>query len=138
MAFPCMAFQRRFLILSFAACLLAADSVRAEEHTKKLRGPATVKGFIGGESHDSYAIHARKGQMLTVRISWQPEHDDMGDNHAEFFVSDSPAFRGEGVKFGNESEGGRSWSGKIPRSGNYYIYVMGHPTAHYALKITTQ
>ena len=100
MSFPSVAFQRRFLILSIAASLLASDTARAEEYTKKLRTPATVKGFIGGESHDSYAIHARKGQVLTVRISWQPEHDkDMGDNHAEFFVSDSPVFGREGVKF---------------------------------------
>src|SRR5690349_11445249 len=118
MALPSAAFQRRLLILSVAASLLAADTARAEEYTKKLRSSATVKGFIGGESHDSYAIHARKGQVLTVRISWRPEHDGMGDNHAEFFVSDSPAFGGEGVKFGNESEGGRSWSGKIPTTGN--------------------
>jgi hypothetical protein len=139
MAYQSVAFKRYFLILSLAASLLAANSARAEEYTKKLRSPATVKGFIGGESHDCYSIHARQGQMLTVQISWQPEHDkDMGANHAEFFVRDSPAFGGEGVKFGNESDSGRSWSGKIPRSGNYYVYVMGHPTAHYTLKVTTK
>src|SRR5947209_5742933 len=42
---------------------------RVEETTPliRLRSVASVRGFIGGESHDSYVIHARKGSVLTVR-----------------------------------------------------------------------
>ncbi len=127
--------RKCFLIFALTATWLAAGSALAEKFTKTLRSPATVKGLIGGESHDSYSIHARAGQTMTVWISWKPEHDgELGDNHAEFFVSDSPEFGGD-AEFGLSSEGGKRWIGKIPKTGNYYVYVMGHPSAHYTLKI---
>ena len=89
-----------------------------------------MRGFIGGESHDSYVIHARKAQTMRVQISWR--HAD--DNQAQFTVSESPDF-GPQVEFGKESDEGKQWTGKIPRTGNYYVYVIGHPTAHYTLRI---
>jgi hypothetical protein len=92
--------------------------------------------MIGGESHFSYVIRARKGQIMTVQISWRHEHDENGDNHAEFWVGDLPNFNGDGqVKFGSESNEGKRWSGRIPKMGNYYIYVMAHPVAHYKLRV---
>src|SRR3954453_1511467 len=114
--------------VAFATVLLVANIASGQEHMRRLRSPATVKGFIGGESHDSYAIHARKGQMMTVQISWRREHsNELGDNRAEFFVSESPGFDGDGqVKFGNESDDGKRWSGRIAKTGNYYIYVTAH------------
>jgi hypothetical protein len=134
-----MTLQRRCLILCLAALLLGAGSARAEKFTTRLPGPATVKGFVGGEAHDSYSIHLRKGQILTVQISWQQEHDkELGDNNAQFFVTASPDFGGDTTAFGNESDSGRKWSGKIPRSGNYYIYVIGHPSVHYTLKVSAK
>ena len=99
---------------------------------KRLRSPATVKGFIGGESHDSYVIHVRKGQVVTVQISWKRD----GDNHASFTVSESPDFfTGERIKFGKESDGGKRWTGKSPKTRDYYIDVVAHPTAQYTLRV---
>jgi len=128
------------LIVALATLLLAATITWGQEYTQRLRSPATVRSFIGGESHDSYLIRARKGQTMTVRISWQREHDnELGDNHAEFFVGELPNFGGDGrVEFGKESFKGKRWNGKIPKTGNYYIYVMAHPTAHYTLKVTVK
>ena len=136
-----MKLQRAFLILiPLTTLLLAADIALAQEYTQRLRSPATVRGFIGGESHDSYVIRARKGQTMTIQISWRREHDNAPvANHAEFFVGELPDFDGNGqVKFGKESNEGKRWSGKIPKTGNYYIYVMAHPTAHYALRVTVK
>jgi hypothetical protein len=126
--------------LVVAIFLLAAHTARPQEHAERLHSPAIARGFIGGESHDSYVIRARKDQRMTVRISSRHEHDvDAGDNHADFFVGERLNFDGDGaVKFGKESDGGKRWSGKIPRTGDYYIYVMAHPTAHYTLKITLE
>ena len=130
-----MTLQRCSSIL--LAVAIAVSSAWAHEYVKKLRSPATVKGFIGGESHDSYVIHARQGQTMTVEISWKPEHDENGDNHAEFWVGTRPDFDGDSlVKFGTESDEGKRWTGKVPATGNYYIYVLGHPTAEYTLKVT--
>jgi hypothetical protein len=118
--------------------LLTASLVFSQVDTtpkKRLRSPAIVKGFIGGESHDSYVIRARRGQTITVRISWRRS----SDNRAEFSVSKSANFfNGDSVNFGKESEGGKRWTGKIPETRNYYIYVVAHPTARYTLRVTVE
>jgi len=100
---------------------------------KRLRRQSMVKGFIGGESHDSYIIRARKGETLSVQISWRL----VADNRCEFTVSESPdAFIGEPVAFGNRSDDDKHWNGKIPKTRDYYIYVVAHPSAHYTLSVT--
>lgn len=118
-----------------AAVLLCAGLASARQDAapkKRLRSPAAARGFIGGESHDGYVIRARRGRTMTVQIFWRRE----GDNRAEFTVSESPDFSGaEPVKFGTESNGGRRWTGRIPRTRDYYIYVVGHPAAHYTLTV---
>lgn len=102
---------------------------------RRLRSSAPVRGFIGGESHDGYVVRARKGQTLTVRLSWRRE----GDNRASFAVSESPdPYTGEPVKFGNDSNNGRKWVGRIPRSEDYYIDVVAHPSAHYTLHVSVK
>ena len=124
------------VVVVMATLLLTVNIACAQDNTtpkKRLRSPATVKGFIGGESHDSYVIRVRKGQILSVQISWRRADD----NHAEFIVSESPNFGGQ-VEFGKESDKGKRWSGKIPKTENYYIYVTAHPTAHYALRVTVK
>ncbi|HYO99980.1 MAG TPA: hypothetical protein VER76_07300 [Pyrinomonadaceae bacterium] len=72
---------------------------------------------------------------MTVQISWRRE----GDNRAEFTVSESSNFyNAEQVTFGRESNNGRRWTGKIPDTRDYYIYVVGHPTARYTLRVTVR
>jgi hypothetical protein len=117
-------------ILLFAASLTMAQTDSTPK--KRLNIPATVKGFIGGESHAGYVVRAQKGQRLTVQISWQSEDN----NKAEFTIKRSADFfNGEPVKFGRETYDGKIWSGKIPTTGNYYIYVIAHPSAKYTLKV---
>lgn len=134
--------QKISLLLSvLAALLLTANIAAAQEDTtlkdttpkKRLSSQAIVKGFIGGESHDSYVIRASKGRTMIIQISWRRE----GDNRAEFTIRKSHNFfDSEPVKFGKESDNSRRWTGKIPRTGNYYIYVTGYPAAHYTLKVS--
>ena len=123
------------LPLAVVLLLFTADVAGAQPQpspARRLRTPATVRGFIGGESHDNYVIRARKGRTLTVRLSWRRE----GDNRASFTVRQSPDYyTGEPVKFGAESEGGRRWVGRVPRSGDYYIDVVAHPAARYTLRV---
>jgi hypothetical protein len=124
-----------FLLVALAILLLTANIAwaQADPTPRRLRSPSTVKGFVGGESHDGYVIRARKGQILSVQISWRRAND----NKAQFTVSDLPNFGGQ-VEFGKESNQGKRWSGKIPKTGNYYIYVIAHPTAHYTLRATVK
>lgn len=94
-----------------------------------------MRGFIGGESHDFYVIRARKGRTMMLRLSWRRE----GDNRASFSVSESPDYyTGEPVKFGIEYDAGKRWVGRIPRSGDYYIDVVAHPSAHSTLKVSVK
>jgi hypothetical protein len=117
--------------------LCAIETLAQKDSTpkKRLTSPAVVKGVVGGEAHNSYVIRADKGQTMTVQISWRSKDS----NRAEFMVSRSASFfDGAAVKFGKESDNGKSWRGKIPKSGNYYIYVVANPTANYTLKVTVK
>ena len=118
--------------------LLTADFAGAQpkpSRATRLRSPATVRGFIGGESHDSYMIRARKGQTLTVRLSWRRE----GDNRASITISESADYyTAEPVRFGMDFDNGKRWVGRIPRTANYYIDVVAHPTARYTLTVRIQ
>ncbi len=107
---------------------------RVETSTlRRLRRLAPVRGFIGGEAHDGYVVRARKGQVLTVRLSWRSE----GDNRASLVVSESPDFYTvEPAKFGSGYDDGQRWSGRVPKTGDYYVYVVAHPSAHYTLKVS--
>jgi hypothetical protein len=97
---------------------------------KRLKSMVPVNGFVGGESHDSYVIRARKGQTLTVSLSWKSEDD----NRASFTVGESAEFSGAPAKFGHGSHEDTKWAGTVPRTGNYYVYVVAHPSARYRLK----
>jgi len=119
---------------SFAAPDVAVAQVETSP-PRRLRVLASVRGFIGGESHDGYVVRARKGSVLTVRLSWRRE----GDNRASFSVRESPDFySGEPVKFGAEYDDGQRWAGRVTRTGDYYVYVVAHPSAHYTLHVSVR
>jgi hypothetical protein len=128
--------QMILFIVAVTAMFTATSVTFAQSDTtpkKRLQIPATAKGFIGGESHDSYVINASKGQTITIQISWQREDG----NRASFTVSKSANFfNGDAVNFGKESLNGKRWTGKIPKTGKYYIYVVANPSAKYTLKIS--
>ena len=119
-------------LMSLAPVAKASQEQIRPTFTKRLRSPATVRGFIGGESHDRYVIRVGKGKVLSVRLSWRRE----GDNRAEFGVAQSDDR--DSVNFGMMSGDGKFWTGKIPKSGDYYVYVVAHPTAHYTLFVTVK
>ena len=61
---------------------------------------------------------------MTVQLSWRNEDG----NRASFHVSDQSGFFGaEQVTFGTESQDGKRWTGRIPKTANYYIYVVAIP-----------
>ena len=127
------------LVIVFSISLLgAAGSASAQiDRTpkKRLISQVAVKGYVGGEAHKSYVIRAKKGQTMIVEISWLRRNN----NRAEIKVSKSANFyTGGAVNFGSESNGRKRWRGKIPKTGDHYIYVVAHPTADYTLRATVQ
>jgi hypothetical protein len=123
-------------LVTFAIFLCAPCVARAQPPTpkKRLRAPATVRSLVGGESTDRYVIRARKGQTMTVRISWKKEKDF--DNSASFSISSESEITA--TLPGQDSDGGKRWTGKIPRTGDYLIEVVAHPHAHYTLRVTVR
>jgi len=111
--------------------LVLATGAFAQPRTKpkRVQAPATIRGLVGGEANDTYVVQVRKGRQLTVEISWKKEDD----NTASFSVTDSRD--GGTISFGKESHGGRKWTGKVPKTGDYFIEVVAHPSAHYVLKV---
>jgi hypothetical protein len=106
---------------------------------KPLPVQSTVRGRIGGESHDSYVIYARAGQTMTVNLNTDksPEEDQQG--RAEFTLSRFAGFfESEPVDFGQSTADGASWSGKIPETADYYLYIVAHPVADYTLQVSIE
>ena len=78
-------------------------------------------------------IRVRKNQTLKIQISWQAADD----NKAQFVISKSnDFFAGDVLEGGTETYDGKSRTVKVPATGDYYIYVTAHPTAHYTLKVS--
>lgn len=122
---------RSLSLFAIALCLFTAHVSRSQTPPKRLRSPATVRGFVGGESQDRYVIRGRKGRTMTLSISWRKEDD----NTAGFSVSAAPD---EEQLPGKESNDGKRWVGKLPKSGDYSISVTAHPSAHYVLRVTVR
>ncbi|HWP54168.1 MAG TPA: hypothetical protein VN476_08510 [Pyrinomonadaceae bacterium] len=118
------------MIISIVALLPTVSAGQTEPKPKRLHAPATVRGLTGGEGHEAYVIRVPKGRSLTIEISWRSEDN----NTASFGVGTNADF--EPVTFGQESADGKKWSGKVPRTGDYFIEVVAHPRAHYVLKVT--
>ena len=117
------------LIISIAALLPSLSAGQTAPKAKRLHAPATVRGLTGGESHEAYVIRVPKGRTLTIEISWRSEDN----NKASFGVGTNADF--EPVTFGKESADGKKWTGKVPRTGDYFIEVVAHPRADYVLKV---
>ncbi len=113
--------------------LLLCGLTRAQTNmsAKRILGSA----IIGGESHDAYVIKALKGQILTLQLTWKLENK----NSASFSISRSASFfSAEPVKFGRFSSKQTRWVGKIPASGDYFMFVVAHSTAEYRLWVKLQ
>lgn len=99
---------------------------------KRVHAPATIRDMVGGEANVTYVVHVRKGQTLTVEISWKKEDD----NTASFGMGTNKDLAP--ATFGKESNGGRKWVGKVPKTGDYFIEVVAHPRADYVLKVAVR
>jgi hypothetical protein len=117
-----------WVVLAFLLAFASSVSAQQQGPPKKLKVPSVTVGTIGGESIAHYVFHARKGQVLHINFTWK--HED--DNRAEFSVSRSA----QNFKtFGHFTGGGKNWTGKAPRAGNYYIDVTAFPMARYTLRL---
>jgi hypothetical protein len=117
------------LVFLFTNLAVAQEDQEAEGLCFSQGKTAVVRGFIGGEAHDSYHFHAKAGRKVTVRITSQ-------NNRAGFAVSTSEF--GEPVSFGKSADAGRTWTGTIPQTNVYFISVTAHPQARYTLRVVKE
>ncbi len=121
------------LLTSVAVVLLLAGFAVAQDQEAEgicFSGKtAIIRGFIGGEAHDSYAFHVKAGRKVTITITSKGNRAGFGVSTSEF---------GDQLGFGKESNGGNTWTGTIPETGVYFISVTAHPQARYTLKITKE
>jgi len=54
------------------------------------------------------------------------------------FAKSADFFEGDLVEGGRETYDGKNWVGKVPATGDYYIYVTAHPDARYKLKVSVK
>jgi hypothetical protein len=92
------------IVVAVATLSFAAPFTRAQDNVVELRSQESVRSFVGGESHNSYAIRVSKGQTLAVHITWLHE----SNNQADFSVSESADFGVDTIGFGKKSDDGKS------------------------------
>ena len=125
--------MRSFLQFALALSLAVAFAMRgfAEQPTRlKFKngvGRVAVKGKVGGEQHDAYAVELESGRTIRVAIS-SPK------GKVSFSVCDSDNYSdAEPVKFGKRSSDSKSWEGVVSVTRVYYLYVTAYPEARYTL-----
>ena len=114
-------------LLAVAFALSAFAELPVQLKFKTGVGRIAVKGQVGGEQHDAYAIEFTSGRTIRVAISSRK-------GKVSFTVCDSDHYSdAEPVKFGRRSADGKSWEGLVPVTKVYYIYVTAYPEAEYTL-----
>lgn len=100
--------------LSFAA-IVSADGITKRIKFAKGRSSTTISGTVIRGDRDTYILGARAGQRMTVRITSL-------ENNAVFQIE---APDGSYLDGAGEMDDARSWSGRLPGSGDYRIVVGG-------------
>jgi hypothetical protein len=124
------------LTAAFIGLLLAATFAFAAQEglTKRVRfargrTTATLKNSVVRGTRDRYMVGARAGQKMTVSIT-------SVERNAVFTIHAPSHDTLEGA---GEAHDARSWSGKLPESGDYVIEVGGtRGNATYTLKLTVR
>ncbi|MUV15765.1 g-type lysozyme inhibitor [Noviluteimonas gilva] len=110
------AFRWGAALALFAATAYASDKVTSVPvHFAKGTSSASMKGSFSGYDSVEYALGAKSGQTLTVKIA--------GNSNANFNVFAPGDKPGAATAIGSGSVGA-DWSGPLPKSGDYTIQVF--------------
>jgi hypothetical protein len=113
------------VLLLFANTLYAQDEPLASKRVYPVSLPIEVSNTVGGTHVDSYVVQLKKGQELQVQVENKTEHSK---------VSFDVVLAETEKRFGSDlSE--NSWSGVVPKSGDYEIRLIAYPAANYKLRV---
>ncbi|HEX8632870.1 MAG TPA: hypothetical protein VF703_01820 [Pyrinomonadaceae bacterium] len=131
-SFKAQSFKVKLAATFFGLLLLATGAFAVQEGvTRRVRfargrTTTTLKNSVVRGTRDRYLIGARAGQKLTVSIN-------SVERNAAFTIYAPSNDTLEGT---SESQEVKSWSGKLPESGDYVIEVGGtRGNATYTLKV---
>jgi len=111
---------------------VAGQPLAAETNTTVLVAPSSTDGFVGGESHMTYAYDAHKGEKLSIRIDWRRENG----NSADFMVGESMDMAdAKPLACSRWSTDRRQWKCTVAKDGRLYIEVVAYPSAHFTLTL---
>lgn len=132
-----------FLALAFS---VAGNSL-ARDLTKEIRfatgaDSATISNSVVRGDRDMYSITAKAGQTMTVAISAEEDNAvfQIYQPGAKFVKDDGVMeLKGEFLPQAGDEDDARSWRGKLPKSGKYWIVVGGtRGNASYRLKVAVK
>lgn len=130
-----------FLILAF----FVAGSSIARDNKKEVRftpgtTSATISDSVIRGDRDMYALTAKAGQTMTVEISALEDNAvfQIYEPGAKFVKEDGiTEVKGTALPKAGDEDDAKSWSGKLPKSGKYWIIVGGtRGNATYKLKVS--
>ena len=113
------------VLLLFSTTLYAQDEPLASRRVYPISLPIEISNTVGGTNVDIYVVHLKKGQKLHVQV------ENNTDNSKVYFDT-VPA--GTERRFGSDSSE-NSWSGLVPKSGDYEIRLVAYPAANYKLLV---
>lgn len=125
--------RRTSIILVIVTIFASAVMVFAQKGiTKRVQfargsNSATLKGAVIRATKDRYILGAREGQTMTVSVT------ALEDNAVFYIVGPN----GSALEGADDESDITNWTGELPDSGNYSIYVS--PTrgnATYTLKVS--
>lgn len=112
------------VLLLFAKTLYGQDEPLSSKRVYPVSLPIEVSNTVGGTYLDSYVVHLEKGQELHVQVENKTDHSKV------YFDT---VLAGTESRFGSDSSED-SWSGVVPKSGDYEIRLIAYPAANYKLQ----
>jgi hypothetical protein len=100
------------------------------------RQPIMLKGTLQPYSRHIYRFRGRVGQEMIIRLDIQKERSER-DGEVVFWVQSNgwyPPGRSTALLEGNDKGGITDWSGKLPGTGEYEIYVSNPPISDRAVR----
>jgi hypothetical protein len=132
-----------FLALAF----FVAGSGLARDLKKEIRfaagaNSATISNSVVRGDRDMYSITVKAGQTMSVAVNAEEDNAvfQIYQPGAKFVKEDGlMELKGEALPQAGDEDDAKSWSGKLPKSGKYWIVVGGtRGNASYQLKVTVK
>ena len=122
--------SKTFIVLvTLAISITALAQTGQKQRVRFPRGRTTavLKGAVVRGTQDQYILGARAGQTMTVHITSR-------EKNAVFAILDPNGTALEGAEEGSDAT---DWTGRLPSTGDYSIWVGGtRGNASYTLEVT--